>query len=94
VAAPPNNNVPEINALPWRDRAFVPLSVAAEIVGVSRASIYALEAKGELSFSRLAGRTLVSVTSLKALIGSAEPWSASDRGKEARAARTIASAEG
>ena len=80
--------------LPWRDRAFVPLSMASDILGVSPASVYALETKGELSFSRLAGRTLVSVASLKVVIDNAEPWSASTRGKEARAARALASAEG
>lgn len=89
-----NHCLTESARLHWRDRAFVPLGVAADILGVSRASVYALEAKGSLSFSRLAGRTLVAVESLKALIDRAEPWAASERGKEARAARALASAEG
>lgn len=86
--------ISENSRLPWRDRAFVPLGLAAEIIGVSPASVYALEARGDLSFSRIAGRTLVSVASLKAAIDNAEPWTASDRGKEARAARALVSEEG
>lgn len=77
----------DVPRLSWRERAFLPLATAAEILGISPASIYGLEAKGRLSFSRLAGRTLVNVDSLKALIDNADPWTASDRGKEARAAR-------
>ncbi|EKX59531.1 hypothetical protein D516_2686 [Rhodobacter sp. AKP1] len=83
----PTSKNADLGGLPWRERAFLPLTAAAEILGVSAASVYGLEAKGRLSFSRLAGRTLVSVDSLKALIDNADPWTASDRGKEARAAR-------
>lgn len=89
MTAATNQNISESDRLPWRDRAFVPLGVAADILGVSRASVYNLEARGELPFSRVAGRTLVPVTDLKALIDTAQPWSASDRGKEARAARAL-----
>lgn len=74
-------------SLPWRERAFVPLTLAAEILGVSRGSIYLLETKGSLVFARVGGRTVVPVDSLTAFIDNLEPWSASDRGKEARAAR-------
>tara|TARA_R110002049_G_C9000855_1_gene549831 strand:+ start:509 stop:856 length:348 start_codon:yes stop_codon:yes gene_type:complete len=87
-----SQNPTETSRIYWQERAFVPLLTAADILGLSRASVYALEAEDRLTFARLAGRTLVCVESLKALINAAEPWVASDRGKEARAARVAACA--
>ena len=83
----PSPTKPEACLLPWRERAFVQLGMSAEILGISPASVYNLEAKGQLAFRRVAGRTVVSVESLAALIDSAEPWTASDRGATARASR-------
>lgn len=74
--------------LPWRDLAFLPLPQASQIAGVSTASLYKYEADGKLEFRRLAGRTLVTTSSLIRLIEGAEPWHPSDRGKEARSKRT------
>jgi predicted DNA-binding transcriptional regulator AlpA len=78
---------PESAELPWRDRAFVPLARAAEILSLSRPSVYKLEKQGRLRFHRVAGRTLVSVPSLIALSEAAGNWSASARGAEGRASR-------
>ncbi|MER9911491.1 hypothetical protein NKJ71_12705 [Mesorhizobium sp. M0050] len=67
---------------------MLPLATAAEIAGVSPASLYRFAAEGRLSFRRLAGRTLVETPSLIALVSAAEPWSPSKRGSAARAKRT------
>jgi hypothetical protein len=75
---------PEIH---WRERAFVPIVRAAEILSLSRPSVYKLERQGKLRFDRVAGRTLVSVPSLIALCDGPGNWSASARGAEGRAAR-------
>ena len=78
---------PVETGLPWRDRAFLPLETAAEILGVSRSALYTMESRGDLAFRRIAGRTLVVVPSLIRLIERPETWAASDRGAAARAAR-------
>ena len=76
------------SSIPWRDRPFVPLLLAAELLGLSPASLYRLETEGKLTFRRLGGRTLVSVETIVALIDAAEDWTPSDRGAAARAARS------
>lgn len=72
----------------WRQAAYQPLAMAGKIAGVSVGSLYRAESDGKLSFVRLAGRTLVTTESLKSFIGSAKPWTPSERGKEARAKRS------
>jgi excisionase family DNA binding protein len=76
-------------ALPWRDTVNLTISRAAEIAGVSTASLYQMRAKGELTFVRLGGRTLVDTESLKRLLAAAasKPWEASGKGEAARASR-------
>lgn len=71
----------------WRERALLPMKVAAEIIGVSIASLYRFSDEGRLVLRRLGGRTLVCTKSLIAIVDSAEKWTASDRGSEARAKR-------
>lgn len=71
----------------WRSRPLLPLKMAADIAGVSPASLYRAQTEGSLEFKRLAGRTLVTTASLVALIDSAEPWVPSGRGACGRAAR-------
>ena len=86
----PNTNVAEVAArpqTPWQERSLLPLRMAGEIAGISPASIYRLADEGRISLRRLAGRTLVQTRSLVALLDQAEPWTANDRGKEARAKR-------
>lgn len=75
------------STIAWRERAYLPLREAAQIVGLSRASLYKFESDGRLEFRRLAGRTLVATESLILLIDGAEPWTPSPRGDAARAKR-------
>lgn len=73
--------------IPWRQRPFLPLVAAAELLGLSPSSLYRLEAEGKLSFNRLGGRTLVAVGSIVKLVDTADSWTPSDRGSAARAKR-------
>lgn len=75
-------------ALPsWRERPFQTLNAAADIAGLSVASLYRFESEGRLTFKRLGGRTLVDTASLIALLETAETWTPSKRGSAAVAAR-------
>jgi len=71
----------------WRAAAFLPLKRAATILGVSPASIYKLEAEKQLKFRRIAGRTLVAVAGIAAIVDRDEPWTPSKAGEAARARR-------
>ena len=75
-------------SIDWRNSAYLPVSHASEIAGISTTSLYNLNGAGRLEFKRLAGRTLVTTKSLIALLDSAEDWTPSDRGQHARRART------
>ncbi len=86
AASPPT--VSKRATVSWRERAFLPLATAAEVLGLSPASLYRFEAEGRLVFNRMAGRTLVNVNSLIVLIDSAEEWAPSGRGAAARAKRS------
>lgn len=72
---------------PWRDRPFLQLKTASEIVGVSIASLYNFSDAGRLKLRNFGGRTLVDTKSLIALIETAEDWTPKKRGQEARAKR-------
>jgi len=72
---------------PWRDRPFLQLKTASEIVGVSIASLYNFSDAGRLKLRNFGGRTLVDTKSLIALIETAEDWTPKKRGEEARAKR-------
>lgn len=72
---------------PWTERPLLTLKAAAEIIGISVASLYRFSDEGRLTFRRLGGRTLVDTKSLIALAEGAEEWTPNDRGKEARAKR-------
>lgn len=74
----------------WQDRPHLQLQVASEIAGVSEASLYRAASDGQLTLVRLAGRTLVETKSFIAFIGTAVPWTPSDRGAAARAKRAEA----
>lgn len=71
----------------WRDRPYQQLGAASEITQISEAALYKAEKEGELTFVRLAGRTLVETASLIAFLDRAQPWTPSDRGAAARARR-------
>ena len=71
----------------WQDRALVPVRIAAPVIGLSTAAIYAFLHDGQLAGVNLGGRTLVKVESLKALLAGAPPFkSAGPRGVAAKRA--------
>jgi hypothetical protein len=74
--------------IPWRARPLVTINVASQVSGISSSSIYRLASQGRLSLKRLAGRVLVETAGLIKLIETAEPWTASERGKAARQRRS------
>lgn len=80
IAAPPAYT-------PWRDRPFLQMKAASEIVGVSVASLYKFSDTGRLKLREFGGRTLVDTKSLIELIESAADWTPKNRGMEARAKR-------
>jgi hypothetical protein len=73
--------------VPWRERALLPLPVAAEVSGLSVGSWYRFEHEGRVRFHRLGGRTLVATPDVIAIVDSAAPWTASNAGAAARARR-------
>lgn len=83
----------KIENVPWRERPYLQMQAAAEIAAISTASIYRAAEQGQLTLKRLAGRTLVDTKTLIAFIDTAEPWTPSDRGKEARQKRVENAAE-
>lgn len=82
--APRNSNA----EIPWQERPWLPLTVAADLLGVSSTSLYRLEAEGHLVFRRFAGRTVVIVNSILPLIDGVEKWTPSKRGAAAREQRS------
>ena len=78
---------------PWRELPHLPLKRAAEIAGLSPATLYHANSKGELVFVRLGGRTLVQTESLKAYIATAEKWTPSHKVAKANEARKAAAAK-
>jgi len=81
-------------ATPWRDRPFLTLQDAAEIVGCSTATLYGAAAAERLELCRLGGRTLVKTPSLVAYIATAKRWTPSPKTKQATEARKKAAADG
>lgn len=72
---------------PWWQRPYLTMQTAGEIAGLSPASLYRFAAEGRLVLKKLGGRTLVDTPSLENLIATATPWTPSERGVAARAAR-------
>jgi hypothetical protein len=70
-----------------QDRPRLSMQLASEISALSVASLYKAADEGGLVLVRQYGRTLVETPSLIEFMNSAEPWTPSDRGKEARAKR-------
>jgi len=68
----------------WSQRPLLHIRVAAELLGVSRSSIYRLEAAGHLAFGRIGGRTVVRTDSLLRYLESVEAWTASEAGSAGR----------
>lgn len=60
--------------VPWRERPFQRIKVAAELLGVSPTKIYDLEKQGKLTLRKIDGRTVVETAGIIALVEFAEPW--------------------
>jgi len=74
----------------WRACLFIRLNEAATVLGLSRATLYAMAQKGRISLKSLSGRTLVPVADVIRLESEAKPWSASSRTRCATRARIAA----
>jgi excisionase family DNA binding protein len=73
-----NPFVPAVNTastVPWFQKPVLPLRVASEVLGVSRSSLYRLQASGKLTFSRIGGKTVVRTSSVTAYLEAIEDWS-------------------
>jgi hypothetical protein len=69
----PDSTTPARNVA-WTERPYLPVAPSAALAGCSSAQIYALAKAGRLELVKLAGRTLVTVASLRALLDSAVPY--------------------
>ena len=74
------SNVQAENSEHWQNAAFLTVKRCAHVLGVSAAAVYKLRKEGVLEFRRVAGRSQVTVDSVVALVESAEPWEAAQRG--------------
>lgn len=72
-----NEVVPAVNTastVPWFQKPVLPLRVASEVLGVSRSSLYRLQASGKLTFSRIGGKTVIKTASVIAYLETIEDW--------------------
>lgn len=76
-------------SIPWREKPFLPLKVASDIVGLSIGSLYKYEKDGALKFQILGGRTMVNTQSLIALVDAAVEYTPRNVAVKARAARKM-----
>jgi excisionase family DNA binding protein len=53
----------------WQSRPTVPVDVAAELLGISRASAFRAVHRGQLPSIRLGRRIVIPTTALRALLG-------------------------
>lgn len=73
----PNAVIPAVNTastVPWFQKPVLPLRVASEVLGVSRSSLYRLQAGGKLTFSRVGGKTVIRTKSVLAYLEEIEDW--------------------
>ena len=70
--------------IPWRERAFVNVPTAAELIGTSPAGVYAMHHEGKLTLRKMAGRTVAAVSELIRLIDSAEPLTEANKANKSR----------
>jgi len=73
--------------IPWRDLQYQTMPAAAEILGVSVATIYRFATEGRLTLVKIGGRTQADTAGLIAILDQAEPWTPSSRADKARSAR-------
>jgi excisionase family DNA binding protein len=79
MTKPQTSNFPaavgqKTKAFEWQAVPHHQVKIAAQILGVSVALVYAKLHEGELRAVKLAGRTLVTTESLLAFLATAEPW--------------------
>ncbi|THF59855.1 helix-turn-helix domain-containing protein [Ollibium composti] len=60
--------------IPWPQKPVLPLRVAADLLGISRSSLYRLQAGGKLTFARVGGKSVVRTPSLLAYLETIEEW--------------------
>lgn len=60
--------------IPWAQKPVLPLRVASEVLGVSRSTLYRLQAGGKLTFSRVGGKTVIRTASVIAYLEAIEDW--------------------
>ena len=75
----------------WRDLPGLPVNQASEVLGGSTARTYKLLHEGKLVAIRIAGKVIVKVASIVALLDQAEQWTAdptiAERSRKAQATR-------
>lgn len=79
-----------LDAIPWDKRPHLRMTVAADVTGLSRTTIYRLASEGKLTLKTLAGRVVVETQGVVALVKDAQPWRPGNRGAAARAKRSEA----
>lgn len=83
-----------IKEIHWSQRPLLPIKTVAELIGVSRSSIYRLEAAEKLSFAKVGGKTVVRTRSLLCYLDTVEDWTSGHQGAAGRKARAERAAAG
>lgn len=83
LAVPASSNT----SVPWHQRPHLRIKVAAEVAGVSPASIYRAAGEGKITLKRLAGCVVVDMPTFLRFVQDKQEWSPSNRGQAARAKR-------
>jgi excisionase family DNA binding protein len=68
-ATPTDERTPDADAVDWQRRPTVPVDVAAELLGISRASAFRAVHRGQLPSIRLGRRIVIPTAGLLALLG-------------------------
>jgi len=68
-AATIDERTPDADAVDWQRRPTVPVDVAAEVLGISRASAFRAVHRGQLPSIRLGRRIVIPTAGLRALLG-------------------------
>lgn len=54
--------------IPWVQKPILPLRVAADLLCISRSSLYRLRADGKVTFTRVGGKSVVRTASIVAYL--------------------------
>lgn len=60
--------------IPTHELLTVDIPNACQMLGIGRTKLHEMMASGEVRAIRIAGRTLIDVASLRAMVNAAEPW--------------------